>query len=237
MLNAVDKNKVKKGLFRANEDSLTSFIFEKLNYLPRELFKSILIGSIKDNTFPSDIDFNAIKNIEYWPHWNSEGTKNKNLVEPDVFIQHEKYDFIIEAKRWDENQQWQGQWEKELKSYFNEYEEEKKEIIFIALGGIWKKETEEVEIKVKGEYIKIKIYKCKWASILENVKNFRNNIEESASFLSSSRSVQNILSDMILAFAIYGFSVADWFEKFEYREKIKQDSIDKLLQWTFAVNE
>ena len=230
MINAISKNKVKRELFKGNEDSLTSFIFEKLNYLPRETFKYIFLNSIKDATFLKDIDFNDIEEIEYWPRWYKDKDK-RNYVEPDVFIRHKKYDFIIEAKRWDTNQQSKNQWKNEIIAYFNEYgEEDKKELIFIALGGIRENETGEITIEKKNP---IKIYKCKWQFILQTIQEIKAKLENSEEVLSSARSLDNILSDMIKAFEIYDYRLftMKWFEDFNFRKTINQESINKLLEW------
>jgi len=78
MINAIINNKVDRQYFRANEDSLTSFVFEKLSYLPNELFEHILINSIND-AIPK-FEFKSLKEITYWPHWSSKIPQIVNLL-------------------------------------------------------------------------------------------------------------------------------------------------------------
>ena len=90
MLKAIINNQVKRDCIKTNEDSFTSFIFERLSYLPYEIFESIIRNST--NGIIPNINFKSIKEIIFWPHWDSEGTTNKNYVEPDLFIRFNKYE-------------------------------------------------------------------------------------------------------------------------------------------------
>lgn len=227
MINAIRYNKVKRGIFKSNEDSLTSFVFEKLLYLPLELFKYILVNSVKDDM--ENIDFTSLNEIIFWPHWKSEGTDNKKHVEPDIFLRFDTYDLIIEAKRYDDYQQDVYQWKKEIRGYLNEYEEENKKIVFIALGGINKYKTEKITVKDSV----FNVYKCRWASILSNIKLVKSKIELSSEVLNSSIPTINVLNDLIIGFGIYGFSTADWFENFNYQKRINNESIIHLLKDKF----
>jgi len=223
MLNAIKNNKVDKRIFKKNEDSLTSSIFERLNYLPKELFKNIIQESINDNL--PNIDFNTINEIVYWPHWSGENTKNENFVEPDIFIRFDEYDMIIEAKRYDENQQYSSQWINEIQAYLNEYGKEEKSLIFIALGGINNNLSEIVKVNEND----FKIYKCKWSDILKNIKFLKTKIEYSSDILNANFGINNILLDIITVFQLYGFSVADWFDVFQYESGLFDKSIRTLI--------
>lgn len=227
MIYAIKNNQIDRNLYKANEDAFTSTIFERLNYLPVELFAEILKQSVYGG-FPN-LDFNKINEYSFWPHWNSEGTDNANYVEPDVFIRFQNFDLIIEAKRYDDNQQKKSQWKNEIKAYFNEYSEENKKLIFIALGGINDEKKEVVEIDEKI----VEVYKCRWKNILETIKIFKNDIETSSHLVNSNFALQNILDDLILSFSLFGFSIADWFETFIKPLNIVDSSITNLekLSW------
>ena len=99
--------------------------------------------------------------------WNSEHTTNSNRVEPDVFFRFKELDVIIEAKRYDDHQQSSSQWENEVQGYLNEYKDDNKDVILIALGGI---NTEAVEWIEKEKKI-IYVCKCRWTDILRTIKS------------------------------------------------------------------
>jgi len=224
MINAIINNKVDRQYFKTNEDSLTSFVFEKLSYLPNELFEYLIRHSVNDEI--PEFDFKSFREITYWPHWDSDRTTNKKFVEPDIFIRFEKYDLLIEAKRYDENQQYSSQWKNEIIAYQNEYKGDNKKLIFIALGGINNFQTEFIQI----DNFEQKIYKCKWSSILNNIRMLKKQIEPSSNLLNTSFTVNNIFNDLILIFQLYGYSIADWFETFEYEKGITDFGINKLLE-------
>jgi hypothetical protein len=46
MIYAVKHNKVDRNQFKLNEDSLTSSVFERLMYLPKEMFQYILENAL-----------------------------------------------------------------------------------------------------------------------------------------------------------------------------------------------
>ena len=224
MINAIINNKVDRKYFKTNEDSLTSFVFEKLSYLPNELFEFIIKNSVND-TLPV-IDFKTINDIIFWPHWDSANTGNKKFVEPDVLLRFENHDVLIEAKRYDKNQQYSAQWRNEIIAYENEYKTDNKALVFIALGGINKYETEELEV----DGCEYNIYKCKWSSILNTIRKVKKQIEPTCDLLNSNFTVNVILNDLIAIFQLFGYSIADWFEYFEYENGISELGIKTFLE-------
>lgn len=208
MLSAINRNKVKLEL---KEDTLTSSIFDLLSYLPQEIFEKLLQGSVYGNSL-KEINTGKILEIEFWPHWNSEETENKNFVEPDVFIQFENLDLIVEAKRMDENQQSEEQWKKEIQAYKNEFKEKGKEFFLLAIGGIYKEEERDFE--------NCKVIKCKWTTLLSEVKKVREN--------NSIDSTIRILDGIILAFQLHGYFTSEWFNEFPNPKnyEINNDSIE-----------
>ena len=224
MIHAIKHNKVKRTIFKGNEDSLTSSIFERLMYLPQELVHYILEKSLYDAI--ADFDFYQFESIEFWPRWNSTDTSNSKSVEPDLFIRTTKHDLIVEAKRHDAKQQYRGQWANEVQAYLNEYEDDAKPLLFIALGGIHTTETE--KIVVKG--IEIKIIKCTWSRILNTISELHFQLESNAYLTNATKAQSKILEDMILCFALFGFSTAPFFERFIKPISIDPMSIKKIKQ-------
>lgn len=222
MIYALKNNSATRGIYKTNEDLFTSSIFERLMYLPSELMQHILETALFD-VIPG-LDLHKIEDIFYWPNWDPEYTSNKNYVEPDVFIRTLSFDIIIEAKREDDKQQYLGQWIKEIQAYYNEYGEEEKSLIFIALGGLHSEKTESLNVAGRVH----NIYKCRWSGILKAVTDIKYKMELSKDLISNNIAICNIIDDLILCFALFGFSTADWLERFMPAVNIKTDSINFL---------
>lgn len=142
--------------FEECEDSKTSLIFEGLSLLPSHIFWELLSQS---SSIPSQNPGNFL-NITFWPHWEAKNTKNSKFVEPDIFIEFENIDVIIEAKIGMSNLQYPAQWENEIISYYNEYDRNK-HLIVIAVDG---------NLNFKTEIIRgIQIYKTSWGRIYQSL--------------------------------------------------------------------
>ena len=175
------------------------------------------------------LDLTKIEDVEYWPNWSANGTSNNSYVQPDIFIRTSNSDIIIESKRYDNRQKREGQWENQVIAYHTEYGEEQKELIYIALGGLNSEKTE----TVLNSLYPTKIYKCKWQRILDEVREVLYRMESSFSLTSNHAAIHNILNDIILSFGMYGYSTAEWFEKFIKPIRISQSGINLLSQeWT-----
>jgi hypothetical protein len=222
-----------KELFKASEDSLTSTIFGLLFYLPNELFWNILLQSCYGDVIP---DYNSqIINYMFWPRWDAKDSANSFHVEPDLFIETLNYNIIIEAKRYDYNQQKTIQWRTELQAYINEYGDTDKEVYLIALGGIRSEETEILKInEFEPNERSFKVVKCRWSRILQKVKTLHSKLERDRFPMNSVISVFNILDDIILGFRIHGYNTGEWFEQFPNYEsyQIKQNSLDLIATIT-----
>jgi hypothetical protein len=227
MLYAVKHRKAVKGIYKNNEDALTAAIFERLMYLPKELFQHIFQEALFDKSVK--IDLNQMESISYWPNWNPEETYNKNYVEPDVFIQTAKQNIIVEAKRYDSKQQNVNQWKNEIQAYYNEFGKKEKPLVFIALGGLYTTDTEKVTISDTSQ----DIYKCTWSRILNVVQHIVHEMEIARDYTHSNVAINQILKDIILCFEIFGFSTSLWLERFIKAPNIKQQSINTLAtSWT-----
>lgn len=101
MLNAVfagkkrgtglQSQRVALGFAEGAEDVLTATIFERLAYLPDELFDAVMSDLLGQ-------PFGALQEVEYWPSWHLE---NCTRVEPDVVLRGDNCQVLIEAKRYD----------------------------------------------------------------------------------------------------------------------------------------
>lgn len=228
MLHAIHHNKIPRDLFRGNEDSLTAAVFERLRYLPKELLHHIIHQAVYQN-IPC-LDLYQMESMEFWPNWDPTDTSNSNRVEPDVFIRTPKTDVIIEAKRYDRYQQTEIQWRNQIQAYHNEYREEGKDLIYIALGGIHELRSSPLEVFGRT----FPIYKSDWSKLLEAIKEVKINLEYGANLLNTSYSVLRILDDLILCFSMYGFSTSDGFDRFISPAKINfnPQSLQILKTWT-----
>ena len=145
-----------KAIFKSSEDSLTANIFERLLYLPQNIFLDILFNSLYEQNIPHS----NIISTEFWPKW----PLGNGYKEPDVFIRCEKYHLIIEAKRYDDvDQQYRSQWEEELMAYCNEYGTEK-DCYFIALGGFKNADHSIEPLTINNKTVKV--FTSKWGRLL-----------------------------------------------------------------------
>ncbi|MCU7550402.1 hypothetical protein OCK74_14875 [Chitinophagaceae bacterium LB-8] len=166
---------------------------------------------------------------EFWPHWDSTGTENTNYTEPDLFIRFEAFDLIIEAKRDDyKGQQIKDQWKKHIRSYYNTYEASaRKPLFYVALSGLqcgWEKQgPEEIE---SGSLVYITT--CRWHRILKLVQKAEEKLNQSKEVISSVNAVHNILSDLILAFSIHGFSTGKLLHTMPVNYSINHTSLGNL---------
>lgn len=108
------------------EDVITASVFERLAYLPGNIFSATLSTLL-------DVDFGAIEEIEFWPSWY---LSNDRRVEPDVVISDGKQSLLVEAKRHDYfRQQYSEQLAAELQAGWSEGKLADN-CILLALGGL-----------------------------------------------------------------------------------------------------
>ncbi|MBI9062753.1 MAG: hypothetical protein JEZ14_12270 [Marinilabiliaceae bacterium] len=225
MLHAIEKGKASfnfnndeinwRQLFKTSEDSLTSSVFERMFYLPVELFWKILKVSSYGQELPDYCG--SIQSKEFWPKWDASNTDNSSFVEPDLFIRFEKFDLIIEAKRYDNNQQDPKQWNNQIIAYNTEYSKDAKQLFYLALGGIRSQKTESVE--------GIKVVKCRWKNLLDHTKAILNQQADKDKKSDINDSVKCILEDLITVFHIHGFATGEWFKELPY-EGLKLEAKD-----------
>ncbi len=213
---------------KLKEDSLTSSIIGTLLFFPVELFWRTLRNSCFDKSLP--LNSGEIISFNFWPHWDSKNTINSKYVEPDVFIEFENFNLIIEAKRWDENQQYKEQWLSQYQAYKNEYEllepmnECEKKLLYFAIGGIRNKKTEFLKDSVS-------VYKFQWKYILNEILSIKKSLESSMDLLSNSNAIIRIAETLIVAFELHGFFTGAWLETLTYKKVNKIKSLKSINNW------
>lgn len=119
-------NWLKLGQAEGAEDVLTASVFERLAYLPDNLFSSALTAVL-------GVAIGAIETIDFWPSWY---LPDGRRVEPDVVISDGQQSLLVEAKRHDySRQQYAGQLATELRAGWSE-EKLTEDCILLTLGGL-----------------------------------------------------------------------------------------------------
>ena len=191
-------------LFAASEDSLTSCVFGHLFYLPAPVLWALLEGAAHGLKLPVATEAPVVTSYEFWPHWHAALTRNTYYVEPDVFVRTATFDLIIEAKRYDYDQQDCAQWRDQLQAYLNEFGEEKlpggekRLVVLLAVGGIWANDEQPSEICCSST--KAMVYRCRWSSLLSSVQALRTQLEV------GQEHIGHILADIVHSFGLHGYT-------------------------------
>ncbi len=195
----------------SSEDSFTSSVFGLLKYLPTKLFWEILSNAIIDAN--PDFEDAEIKVIDFWPKWDVK-TKDENslidnehFVEPEVIIETNKFNLVIEAKL-KNNKQDKNQWINEIEAYKLEYEDKAPNslLYFLAIDGSNISSNEFKEFAVQENTINVEILKTTWTAILKAVNNQINYAEKEHLF---------ILNDIIRCFEFQGYRYLHYFSNDE----------------------
>lgn len=214
MIHALLHNKLKDSFsdphFKPSEDSLTSSVIGLLHYLPDALFWQLLRGSCgMRSALPQDVS--EILSVNFWEKMAADGKHNSNYVEPDVWIECENYDIIVEAKKYDSWGQYEDQWTKEIVSFNKTFSENRKPLIFIALGG--NASLQDYTIEVDGKTYTI--YTSSWYNLLHEVDKYQQNLQaETAS--KETKGYIRLLNDALAVFAKHGYLSINWLEGMTY---------------------
>ncbi len=158
-----------------NEDPKTSTVFGNLMLLPDHVFWDILKSAAANKGILPDDAGLMSDGFSFWPQWDPNSkydTGNSNYVEPDVFFRFDNIDVIVEAKYSDNSGQYRAEWEREFMAYLNEYEDDKKNVVLLAVGG---NPTFEREPVIRVDKYKCPIVKFSWVSLLSAVLAFEKN--------------------------------------------------------------
>ncbi len=231
MLHAILKGKYQDE--KQIEDTLTSSVFERLFYLPTDIFWRILRNACyADRNTKGCTEFFSenppIIEKDFWGKWYEvEDTQNKRYVEPDLFISTANFDLIIEAKRWDDKRTPQEltQWQNQIKAYKAE-KDVYKQLFYIALGGL---ESEKMYYDIPN----VPIIKCRWQGILVEVDFLLTKMRLVQGEMGSIDGIVNILQDIVAAFAHHGYYISKsiWLENSTLRAyKLKRYDSNFLKQ-------
>jgi hypothetical protein len=188
------------------EDSLTASVFTHLLYLPSEVFWQILWQACHTASLPR-LAGELNREVEFWPKWKADDTRNSRYVEPDLFLRFPNFDLIIEAKRHDDFQQDRGQWKNEVIAYHNEYGTENVPVRLIAMGGIWDTKDEVVTLKD----IICPVHMCRWSRLLDECQRMYRELGRITYPSSAINANRRILADLINLFERHGFQTGTWF--------------------------
>lgn len=203
-----------------NEDPKTSVVFENLMLLPDNVFWDILkTAASNDGILPDDVGLLA-DDFLFWPKWNPNSkfdTGNSNFVEPDIFYRFENLDVIVEAKYSDYSGQFREEWEREFKAYLNEYSEDKKKVVLLAVGG---NRTFEREPELRVDKYRCPVVKFSWVSLLNAVLAYE---EEKLSNITDERlsSIKRIVRNIECGFQNIGIQ--------KYNKKVEIKGLSNLF--------
>lgn len=200
------------------EDSLTSTVFDNLKHLPTEIIWRILHNSLLYGNLPTLSG--EIEYIGFWENWNPEGTHNTVKIEPDVFIRFQNLDLIIEAKRYNENQQKFQQMQDQLIAYCNEFYDDGKDIYYYQLGGL-NEEVHQDKHNIKDKNKQATIIKGNWSSLLDSVISEKKHL--TLVNLSYVKTYIRILEDIIFGMELHQFYRKKWMDKLS---KLKIELVD-----------
>ena len=199
---------IQDGSFHVIEDTLTSSVIGTLQYLPDGLFWQLLRGCCGASAGSLPESIGPILGVHFWEHLDARGTYNAVLVEPDVWIETDRYDIIIEAKRSDsamENAQSSRQWFNEITALQNLREEEDgRELLFIAIGGNEALKDREIET-TGGE--RTVIPTGSWFDLLGEILKLR---EECGQGAFAGDGVARLLDDVVTALQFHGIIHVVW---------------------------
>lgn len=230
MLQAIlHKKNLRTPTGKRSEDALTSSTIGLLQYLPDETFWEILYKASKyeasEDTLPEFSDAGTIENISFWEEMSAKGTTNQSSVEPDVWLELERMHLIIEAKRYEEEGQYEGQWLNEIQALLNTLaEDDERPIWLLALGGNYQTSKQSLTLGDKT----YRIIKIRWQTLLEEVKKC------TYEFSPYSSVEKRICNDIIKAFELFEYFSLKWLDSIAdtYKDppaRLAPSSIDTLF--------
>jgi hypothetical protein len=120
-------------IFKPNEDFQTAAVFSRLLYMPPEALSALLL---RDD---ADVRLGEVAEAAFWPTWRVRpmDAEARN-VEPDLYIQSEGLDVIVEAKRYDDPVcQGLEQWAREWAAWHQSDDfDHQKPVLLLAIGGL-----------------------------------------------------------------------------------------------------
>ncbi|ASY80254.1 hypothetical protein BJK05_09680 [Pectobacterium polaris] len=183
-----------RNVFKKREDLLTAAFWTRIGYLSAEsrfLFIREFLGL-------SESELGEYRQVNFWPRYSLD-MKNvdQRSVEPDVILEFEKADILIEVKPPEGGWQYHQQWQREITAYHQD-ERRKEQLFFIALGNI-PKSLGEFNSGLINEYREnTKVIQREW----HNAKNALLSLKV------DNAHEQHIIRDCLSALSLYGIRVA-----------------------------
>lgn len=187
-----------RDMFRSREDLLTAAIFSRWAYLSSKMQKHFICSWFGVDAKTSHI-FDCFQDIHFWPKFYLTDNSERSYVEPDVLIQFETVNVLIEVKPPLGGDQYFEQWRNEITGYFSWDENEDKPLYFLAIGRVdavnktWYKNI----MEMKGDKKPEKINAHKWKQVAESLFIMQKNDNVMAPD-------RRIISDMLSALELYG---------------------------------
>ncbi len=203
-----------------NEDPKTSTVFGNLMLLPDHVFWDILKSAAANKGILPDDAGLMSDGFSFWPQWDPNSkydTGNSNYVEPDVFFRFDNIDVIVEAKDSDNRGQNRAEWEREFKAYLNMFEDDKKKVVLLAVGG---NPTFEREPDLKVGKRKCPVVKYSWEGLLKVVLDFEK--EELSSIENELQSsMKRIIKNVVTGCENFGI--------YKYNKKVELKGLSNLF--------
>ncbi len=234
MLQALFHNKlgraIRDGSFKAIEYTLTSSVIGRLQYRPDDLFWYVLRNSCGASSEKLPESIGAILDVHFWERLDAAGTHNTRQVEPDVWVEADKCDLIIEAKITDsaaDNSQNLNQWFNEivaLKNIVNR--SEGRDLLFLAIGGNNTLKDQEIEINGAPHVI----HTGSWFDLLGGVLNLRDKLAQEQG---TEKNNLRILDDVVSAMQYHNIMHTVWLDSL-HRDIIMPDASSFVLhRWEY----
>lgn len=176
------------------EDLLTATVFERIAYLPENVFAQFI------NNLLGDVSFGSLKECYFWTRFDN--------VEPDVILRdHKGQTLIIEAKRYDIYQQQNvEQLTNEILAIANDENYLSESPIFLlALGGMdnyeakneqkWQQDIQDRLIDLGQENIDFQFFCCSWQDLYQALQK---------AIPQENKALQRILNDIAMAYDWHG---------------------------------
>lgn len=166
--------------------------------------------------------------ITFWDKWKADETDNRYFVEPDVFMRYYDFDIIVEAKRYNEKQQYWRQMISQIQAYNNQYGDENKQLFYIKLGGLHHLKDEPNYVKDKKNIV---ICKTDWTRLLDSISTYLEKVKNNANLRSASHI--RILEDCVNGFAMHQFYKKKWLSEL----KLSKDTNHQILKNNLAMED
>ena len=119
-------------LFKLNEDFLTATVFSRLLYMPTDALSALLLPDYGSS-------LGKLEEATFWPTWWATSRNEPTIrVEPDLYVEFEGLELIVEAKLNDNpGCQTPGQWAREWAAWHQgEYTVSGKQPLLLEVGGL-----------------------------------------------------------------------------------------------------